>query len=66
MIENTASAVKIEDRSMKNETVIIRAIDPVAAAAELSARAEGINELIQSLDQTKVVTQETLQIEFSV
>lgn len=51
---------------MPEEVVIIRSVDPAKAALELSARAAEIDDFIRSLDETKIVTQETLQIEFSV
>lgn len=42
----------------------VRQIDPLVAAAELRLRAAEVNAMIASLEEAKIVTQETLQIEF--
>lgn len=48
------------------ERIIIREIDMETAAAELRARAAQINTVLSILDEAQIVTQETLQIEFSI
>jgi hypothetical protein len=66
MTQKMDNEINEKEGLMENEAVTIKTVDPDTAAMVLGARAAEINEIIKSLDETKVVTQETLQIEFSV
>jgi hypothetical protein len=50
---------------LQKETLIIRDVDTATLQLELSACADEVKAMIESLDQAKVVTQDTLQFEIS-
>jgi hypothetical protein len=48
------------------QKIQIRTFDPVLAEKELRLRLADIKTVLECLDEAKLVTQETLQLEFSI
>jgi hypothetical protein len=64
--ESEIEVRQIDAQAESENQIEIRQIDALVAAAELRLRAAEVNSMIASLDEAKVVTQETLQIEFRI
>ena len=48
------------------QEVIVEKIDTDTVTIQLRVQAEKLSDILKSLDDAKIVTQETLQIEFSI
>jgi hypothetical protein len=53
-------------RERKSESPTIRSLDRTTVETELKLRSKGLTLTLAKIDRAKIVTQETLQFEFSV